>query len=264
MTTLRMLDSIFPENLPAGADAYLGYVGGDWVTVPSLRTLFPRVPVLDMAIASSEDATGCDYEKGDLTEAQVPGWVKRQLARGVWRPVVYASADSMPGVVAALAAAGIGRASVRLLSAHYAGKHVCGPASCGYRDGAGRVVPACDGTQWTDQAAGLHGSRIDESLLDAGFFVAAPPPAPKLPPAKKESEMILIQVDRAGVPKGAAWPGVFLLASDATLHHVTGPAAGDSTNNAEAYQKAGIPGPVTISYHEYLARGGKPAVPATA
>jgi lysozyme len=74
---------------------------------------------------------------------------------------------------------------------------------------------------------------------------------------RKDPEMILVQVDRAGVPAGTAWPGVFLLASDGSLHHVTGPE--DKINNVESYQAAGIPGPVTISWNEYQARIATPA-----
>jgi lysozyme len=81
------------------------------------------------------------------------------------------------------------------------------------------------------------------------------PPVPTR--TRKEPEMILVQVDRGGVPKGTAWPGVFLLTSDGALHHVTGP--DDNINNVESYQAAGIPGPVTISYPEYQARLGAAA-----
>jgi lysozyme len=78
---------------------------------------------------------------------------------------------------------------------------------------------------------------------------------------RKDPEMILVQVDRAGVPAGTAWPGVFLLASDGSLHHVTGPE--DHVNNVESYRAAGIPGPVTISWNEYQARLGTAAAAAT-
>jgi hypothetical protein len=98
--------------------------------------------------------------------------VKRQLARGVWRPVVYASASLMPVVLADLLVAGVHRPQVRLLSAHYGeGKHICGPATCGFPG-----VPACDGTQWTDTAHGANGTTIDESVLLPGFFTKPPPP----------------------------------------------------------------------------------------
>jgi lysozyme len=80
------------------------------------------------------------------------------------------------------------------------------------------------------------------------------------PKTRKDPEMILVQVDRAGVPAGTTWPGVFLLASDGGLHHVTGPE--DHINNVESYQAAGIPGPVTISWNEYQARLGTTAAAA--
>jgi hypothetical protein len=85
---------------------------------------------------------------------------------------------------------------------------------------------------------------------------------PILKQTRKDPEMILVQVDRGGVPKGTAWPGVFLLASDGTLHHVTGP--DDNINNVDSYKAAGIPGPVTISWPEYQARlASSPAAAAT-
>lgn len=164
--TLRMLDSIYPQNLPDGADAYLGYAGGDWPTFTELQKRFPHAHLLNMAIAADEDATGCDMEARDLTVAEVPGWVRRQQARKVWRPVVYASASRMGDCVLALTAAGIRRAQVRLLSAHYeSGKHICGPKTCKTRN-----CPPCDGTQWRDDAPGLNGTKIDESVLLADFF----------------------------------------------------------------------------------------------
>lgn len=85
---------------------------------------------------------------------------------------------------------------------------------------------------------------------------------PILKVTRKDPEMILVQVDRGGVPGGTTWPGVFLMASDGTLHHVTGP--DDNINNVHAYQAAGIPGPVTISWIEYQARLGTGAAAATA
>lgn len=72
-------------------------------------------------------------------------------------------------------------------------------------------------------------------------------PGAVTPPAKG-STMIIVQVNEAQVPKGVTWPGVFLLADDGTLHHIT------TTADVNAYKLAGVPGPVTISYQEYQAR----------
>jgi hypothetical protein len=169
--TLIMQDSITVANLTADADAYLGYVGGRFNTWAALQARFPRARLLSTAIAADEDAECCDREPGDLAASEIAGWVKRQMARGVHRPVVYASASNMPACLVALAVAGLTRADVRLLSAHYdAGKHICGPATCRL------VTVAMDGTQWTDQAPGANGSRIDESILNDDFFEEAAMP----------------------------------------------------------------------------------------
>jgi hypothetical protein len=94
---------------------------------------------------------------------------------------------------------------------------------------------------WTDLAA-----------MSAALGEQVPrPPAPVTRP--QEPEMILVQVDKATVPAGTAWPGVFLLDAGAALHHVTAGAA-DGTDNVKSYQAAGIPGPVTITWDEYQAR----------
>lgn len=165
--TLIMQDSITVANLTADADAYLGYVDGHFATWPALTARFggSGAHLLPLAVFAQDDAEGCDCENGDLTPAQVPAWVQRQLARGLQRPVVYASASVMRAVLARLRAAGIGRATVRLLSAHYgAGAHICGPATCRL------VTVAMDGTQFTDQAPGANGSKIDNSILNDDFF----------------------------------------------------------------------------------------------
>jgi hypothetical protein len=245
VTTLTMYDSIDVTQIPASAAAVAGYVGGSWPTFASLQKLFPHACLLSVAISADEDADVLDVEPLDAKAPQAPGWVRRQQARGVYRPGLYAQASSMEALLATVAAAGIARASVRLWSAHYgAGAHICGPQSCGYPG-----VPACDGTQWTPAALGRN---LDQSLLLAGFF-DGPPPAPA-PATLPEDAMIMVQPPETGLPAGVKWPGVFLLDNAGALHHVT--ATEGSVSNVAAYQEAGIKGPVTITYAEYLARGG--------
>ena len=160
-----MLDELAARLTP-DADAYLAYTDGEWPTLAAVRARFPHSRILAMSVFPQDLAEGYDGEPGDITPAQMPGCVKRSLAAGIWRPVVYASASNMPGYLDALGAAGLRRGQVRVLTAHYAGyRHVCGPGTCNYPG-----VPACDGTQWTDQAPGAGGSRIDESVLLPGFF----------------------------------------------------------------------------------------------
>ena len=155
-----MLDSVTPGNLPPGADAYAGYADGRYANVAAIRARFPAARVLTIAVFAGTDAECADCEPGDMVPLEMPGWVKRQAARGIVRPVVYASISQMPAVLAALAAGGITRGEVRLWSAHYgAGEHICA---------------GMDGTQWTDQAPGAAGTRIDESALLDDFFQEAP------------------------------------------------------------------------------------------
>lgn len=74
----------------------------------------------------------------------------------------------------------------------------------------------------------------------------APSPVPPLPFPLKESKMLfLVSIDQATVPSGTAWPGVFLLAPDLSLRHVTTPA------DEKSFKAAGITGPFTISYAQY-------------
>jgi hypothetical protein len=183
--TLTMQDSINVGNLTPGADAYLGYTDGHWPTYEALRQRFGgSAHVLSMAVFPSDDAVGCDREPGDLNVTDIAGWVKRQLARGVWRPVVYASASNMGACLGALIGTGVPLDGFRLLSAHYgAGKHICGPHTCGL------VNADMDGTQWTDSAPGANGSLIDESVLLDDFF---------------GGDMPLTAADYAGIAK-AVW-----------------------------------------------------------
>jgi hypothetical protein len=163
-----MFDSINLSQIPAEAVAAAGYANGSWATWPALQQRLPHAHLLSITVSAAADADCLDVEKGDATPGQATGWLKRQAARKAYRPVIYANASTMPGLLSALAASGISRSSVRLWSAHYDGPHICGPATCRYPG-----VPACDGTQWTPNALGRN---LDESLLLDDFFATPEPP----------------------------------------------------------------------------------------
>lgn len=201
--TLRCLDSIYPANLPAGADAYLGYVDGAWPDFLAEVAKFPGAPhVISMAVFPQDNAEGCDREPGDLAVGDIAAWVKRQLRRGVWRPIVYASASNMDACMQALRAGLVTRQEVRLLTAHYgAGQHICGPHSCG------AVSVDMDGTQWRDNAPGVGGALVDESALLANFFggtMSATGPE-KWDAADKAAFGALINADRDYAAKATLW-----------------------------------------------------------
>lgn len=177
MTTYVMYDSIYPQTLPAGGDAYLGYVDGHWPTYNTVKAMFPGKLVIGLTVTGATlNADGCDIETGDLGPAAGAQWLKNKLAtRPALPPVAYCSVDNMAAVVSGLAAIGVPRNAVLLLSAHYGAfnpgnfadpvnAHICGPQSCNAID-----LPQ-DGTQWTDQATGNGGTSIDASQLTPAFF----------------------------------------------------------------------------------------------
>lgn len=164
--TLTMADSVTPTNLPGGYDAYLGYVDGNWPTAATLKRQFPSARILALTVLGGNAiADGCDREPGDLSAATAVAWAQARIKAGAWRPVIYASASNMAAVLGQMAAENLGRSAVRLLSAHYGtGQHICAPATCG------QVSTPMDGTQWTDSAPGVGGTKIDASLLADNFF----------------------------------------------------------------------------------------------
>jgi hypothetical protein len=199
--TQIMLDSVQPPELAwAIAHGYkpaaLGaYVAGNWVTIGPARQLAAQagIRVLSIAPFASADAQCLDIEAGDASPAQAPAWVRRQHARGVGRPVLYASASMMGAVRAMIRNAGIPRDSIRLWSAHYNGQpHICGPETCAYPS-----CPAVDGTQWADS---LAGHVIDQSVLADDFFTTAAAPAQPAAPAFLEDPMLLKQGKGAKTP----------------------------------------------------------------
>ncbi len=164
MTTLFMFDDVNVHLLPAGAYAYAGYLDGYYANFAQVKAAHPQAHLVGIAVRAGDDGDALDVEPGDATVSQAPGWVKRQQARGLVRPIVYVSAANAHLMIGTLTPAGISRPSYRLWLAHYGvGQHMCGPASCGY--------PQADGTQFTSTALG---ESLDESLVADDFFGAPP------------------------------------------------------------------------------------------
>jgi hypothetical protein len=162
-----MYDSTDVGQIPPGAQAVAGYVGGRWPTYRQLLARFPHAQHhLSIAINAQVDADCLDVENGDATPSDCSGWYRRQRARGLARPAFYGSLSTIPAITRFLSSAGIARHEYRIWSAHYTGQaHIC-DARCGLK-------PAADGTQWADRV----GSRnCDLSLLSDTFFGARPNP----------------------------------------------------------------------------------------
>jgi hypothetical protein len=164
-----MYDTALNNQFPAGAAAYAAYVDGGIGNQPNyayIVSTFPKAQHLSIALFASDNADALDVEPGASAPSDVPGWYARQVARGLQRPVIYASASTMDeNILPVLSQAGIARANARLWTAHYGvGEHICGPSSCG------QLSVDADGTQWTSSALGLV---LDQSLLADDFFTTA-------------------------------------------------------------------------------------------
>lgn len=169
--TIIMFDSAQNNQFPANAQAVAGYVDGGIGDQPNAKWLvanFPKAYHLSIALSPAHDADCLDIESGAASPSDAAAWYARQLARGITRPCLYASASVMQAdILPIIKAAGFPREKVRLWSAHYgAGQHICGPASCGL------MSIQADGTQWSDNALGRN---LDQSMLNDNFFT---PPWP--------------------------------------------------------------------------------------
>lgn len=161
---ITMYDSVTVGTVPADPPAVAGYVDGLWPTYEPLVWKFPHARHLSIAVNAGVNAECLDVEQGDASPAQAPEWVRRQLGRGVARPVVYASLSNAQAVLAALEAQGLGRQVVRLWTAHYTNKpHLCSVA-CGFG-----FTGTADATQFTSHALARN---LDASLCADSFFPA--------------------------------------------------------------------------------------------
>lgn len=156
-----MFDSVDLSQIPKDAEAVAGYVDGQWPTFSDLVFKWPEAHRLSIAVSASSDAECLDIETGDATPAQAPAWVRRQIKKGVEKPVVYSSVSVMDEVISELQAAGISRNEVRVWTAHYTNNHLCGPGTCK------EMSASADATQWTNNALG---KSLDQSVLTKGFF----------------------------------------------------------------------------------------------
>jgi hypothetical protein len=178
-----MFDTALNNQFPAGGAAYAGYVDGHVGNQPNyayIVSAFPGARHLSIALFASDNADALDVEPGAAAPSDIPGWYARQVARGIERPVIYASASTMNDqVLPLLRQRGIARARIRLWSAHYgAGEHICGPGSCG------SLSVNADGTQWTSSARGLV---LDQSLLVDSFFASPVSAKPTVTEAELQS-----------------------------------------------------------------------------
>lgn len=221
----------------------VAYLFGHPSVLPSATVSFFAAGVGPLGLAGS-DAVALDLEvTDDLGPAAVAAWARAVLA------ALHATFGRMPVAYSYRDFISAGN----LAGCEAYPLWISDPGSP-----AGHPVVPAPWTSWAIHQYGISGA-IDRDVAAYPTLAAMAaalgkqhPPVPAAPAARKAPDVILVQVDEASVPKGTTWPGVFLLVSDGSLRHVTG--AEGQVDNVKSYQAAGIPGPVTITYGEYLAR----------
>lgn len=205
---LTMYDSTTLDAVPADAQAVAGYTSGFWPTYAEVVRRWPNAKHVSIAVTAGHDADCLDVESGDATNDQAAPWVKRQLANGAVRPIVYTSVANASPLLGLLARSGVARSAIRLWTAHYGsgrGAHLCDSA-CGF--GLGMWGQA-DATQYDDRALGRN---LDASLVSDTFFatltIAGTPAGDATVPVAQVIATFSINepvVCTLGCPTGGAW-----------------------------------------------------------
>jgi hypothetical protein len=188
MATVLMFDDVDVALLPAGYDAYAGYVDGLYANISQIKARFPNAEILTIAVFATDVAECLDIEPSDATNAQAPAWFRLALAHGVTKPCLYTSAGNADALVSTMNKAGIARSAYRLWTAHYTNvAHLCGPSTCH------ECQASADATQFTSTA---QGQSLDESVCAGGFFTLLTP-TPNTPPV-----VLMGDIDPAGEVNG--------------------------------------------------------------
>lgn len=242
--TRVMYDAIRPTLIPDPAPAVVaGYVGGAWpswhgyidtngVSVPSVRTLFPRAVHVSVAVSPDLDAHVLDCERFDATPVQCPAWAVRQRARGSVA-YVYMNASTWPSVVAAFDAAHVPQPQYWV--ADYSSAPIIPPGAAGLQ---WRCTPGYDVSVVADYLPGIDPAP-------------AGPARPGTPYPTGDVDMIVTRtvVDRLGRPLPGPSQVVCVHAAGLHVH-------GASSTAVDVALKAGVHPPVPVNQlqHDELVR----------
>lgn len=175
--TFLMFDSVTPGAIgrlaSTSPDAVAGYVDGRFRDLLQIAQAYPEHRHLAIAVHPSDDADCLDIETGDARPVDAPAWVRRQHARGIARPWLYANTSTWPQVIRALQLAGIPRQAVVKWRADF--------------DGSEQLLGDDDLKQFTDH---WQGRNVDASVCRDDVFEllriqpAAPKPRPRPRPVR--------------------------------------------------------------------------------
>jgi hypothetical protein len=97
LSAIIMYDSTDAYAIPSDAQLVAGYVDG-YVSAPAMIQRFGAKKVVTISVENN-DAMVADVEPGAMQPSDLPGWVDRQVARGIKRPVVYSDGSEYPECV---------------------------------------------------------------------------------------------------------------------------------------------------------------------
>ena len=151
---VTMYDSTEPSAIPTSAALVASYVDG-YGGYTAAVARFGAAKCVSISVENN-NADVADVESGAMTAAELPGWIARQQARGIARPVVYCNASTWPSVKAA-----VGNADVSYWIAEWTGN-------------ATQTLAGADAVQYASN------NSYDESyVLDTfPFYPGTPAPTP--------------------------------------------------------------------------------------
>jgi hypothetical protein len=155
-----MYDSTNPGVIPIGAQLVASYVDG-FGGYSEAVARFGSAKVVSISVQNN-NADVADVETGAMTPADLPGWLARQYARGLKRPVVYCNQSTWPSVRKVMGT----NTRVSYWIAAPGNNGTYGPAT----------LPGADAVQ------NLFAGKFDTSVVQPTFpFYDAPSPVP-VPP----------------------------------------------------------------------------------
>ncbi len=160
-----------PVGVPHTAQIVAGYINGRYRSFGPLVAWCPDAEHVSIAVTTQADADVLDIEQGDATPAGAPGWVDRQLARGLWQPTLYCERSQWDEVKAA-----VGNRNVAYWVADYTG--------------APHYLPGAVAVQYVNH--GPNNENVDLSLVtDDGW------PHRTSPQPEEEDEMYVLSFPNA-------------------------------------------------------------------
>lgn len=142
-------DAVTLANIPSDARAVMAYVNGAYANYEEAKLRFPHALLTGISVVSSGIADFLDVETGDAEIGDCPDYFRRfKVQRPHQKPGYYMPASWVAEFEGAMSAAGIKKREYVVESAHWTGRHICGPKTCGY--------PKADSTQYT-----TSGEKVD-------------------------------------------------------------------------------------------------------